>query len=121
MSEFRLPRFPRTAKLVNSDGTPSLEFQRWWQSTVERIERQEATQDQLIEDLKVVQDAQQVAIEAIQAAQAAAQEAREAAAEARQEAEAAQTAATNANTSIATINTTLDDYGTRINNLEQQP
>lgn len=38
MSEFRLPRLPRSTKLVNPDGTPALQMQRWWQSVVEDIE-----------------------------------------------------------------------------------
>lgn len=48
---FRLPRLDRNAKLVNPDGTPSLAFQRWWQSTVDAIEGQEGGQDSLIADL----------------------------------------------------------------------
>lgn len=56
MSEFRLPRWQRHVPIVDpKTGVPSLEGQRWQQSTVEKIETQEATQDQILADLAQAQ------------------------------------------------------------------
>lgn len=49
---FRLPRLPRDAQITDKDGRPSLTFQRWWQSTIEKIEAQEAIQDQALIDIQ---------------------------------------------------------------------
>lgn len=38
MSDFRLPRLPRSVALVDKAGNATEKFQRWWQSVVERIE-----------------------------------------------------------------------------------
>lgn len=54
--EFRLPRLPRDTAIVDvKTGNPLLALQRWWQSTVERIEAQEGSQDAVIADLAAAQ------------------------------------------------------------------
>lgn len=47
----RLPRLPETAEIVEANRRPSFKFQRWWQSIVSKLEAQEATQDQMLEDI----------------------------------------------------------------------
>jgi hypothetical protein len=52
VSEFRLPRLPRNVALVDvKTGFPTIEFQRWWQSVVSKIEVQETTQDGLLDEI----------------------------------------------------------------------
>ena len=48
---FRLPRLQKTIEIVTKDRLPNLQFQRWWQSVIGKIEAQEAAQDQIISDL----------------------------------------------------------------------
>lgn len=86
MSEFRLPRLPRTVPIVETSRVPSMQFQQWWQSVVEKLEAQEGSQDDLIQALAD-------AVAAIQAAQTAADAATVAAETAQATAEAAQAAA----------------------------
>ena len=45
---FRLPRLMTGAKIVNTDGTVSLEFQRWWQSMITTLESHEGYQDAIL-------------------------------------------------------------------------
>lgn len=42
MENVKLPRLPRDVPIVDADGRPTIDFQRWWQRTVERIEAQDA-------------------------------------------------------------------------------
>jgi hypothetical protein len=48
---FSLPRLKASFSIVTKEGFPTLPFQQWWQSVVEKIEAQEETQDTLITDL----------------------------------------------------------------------
>jgi hypothetical protein len=48
---FRLPRLPTTDEIVEVSRRPSVKFQRWWQSVIQKIETQEAAQDQMLEDI----------------------------------------------------------------------
>jgi hypothetical protein len=52
----KLPRLPRNVAITEAMGAVTIQFQRWWQSVVEALERQEQTQDQLIADLTTTQD-----------------------------------------------------------------
>lgn len=62
MSDFRLPRLPRgVAIAVVSNGFPTIEFQRWWQSVVDKIETQETMQDTLLAAVIAAQAAATVA------------------------------------------------------------
>lgn len=49
---FRLPRLPRDTKVSEASGHPTAIFQRWWQSVVEKLETQEAVQNQAIADIQ---------------------------------------------------------------------
>lgn len=70
---FRLPRLPRNVALIDTKtGNPTLEFQRWWQSTVETIEAQEAAQDAIIASVVAAQAAAAAAQAAATTAQTAA-------------------------------------------------
>lgn len=62
--EFRLPRLPKNVA-ITQDGAPNVTFQRWWQSVVDAIEKQEASQTQIISDLQAVQAEQAVIIQDI--------------------------------------------------------
>lgn len=53
---FRLPRLPRNVALVDAARQASVNFQKWWQSVVSKIEEQEAAQNLLIEELSETQD-----------------------------------------------------------------
>lgn len=68
---FRLPR-PRDSDQVITDGRWSILGLRWWNSTMDRIEKQEARQDALIAELTAANEAIVTNEEAIAAAQAAA-------------------------------------------------
>ncbi len=89
MSAFRLPRLPGNVRLVDKAGAALMVFIRWWQSVMEKIEAQEASQDDLIQALAD-------AVAAIADAQAAADAANAAAAAADAAASDAQTAADDA-------------------------
>lgn len=51
----RLPRFQRTAALVDGKGLPSLAFHQWWATTAKTIEDQETSQDTILADLQQAQ------------------------------------------------------------------
>lgn len=77
--EFRLPRLPRGIKIAGKGGEPTTDFARWWQSTIEKIEAQEALQDETIAqvqanqlDIIAAQDELASQLEQIIAAQSAA-------------------------------------------------
>ena len=75
MAVFELPRLPLRVKLVDAAGHAQALFQLWWQKVVEKIEAQEAIQDQLIADLAAAQaelEATQAELTATQADLAAA-------------------------------------------------
>lgn len=60
---FRLPRLPETAEIVEANRRPSIKFQRWWQSVVNKIETQEATQDQMLADIQTALEQAGIAID----------------------------------------------------------
>lgn len=72
MSAFSLPRLDKALAIITKEGFPTYPFQQWWQSVVEKLEAQEGTQDQLIDDLAT-------AVADITAAQAAADAAQDSA------------------------------------------
>lgn len=60
---FRLPRLPRSVQITDSDGGPSIDFQRWFQSAMIQIETSlNAVQDAL--DAAAVADAAAAAADA---------------------------------------------------------
>lgn len=61
--EFRLPRLRRDAAIVGKDGKPTTLFQRWWQSFIEKIEGQEATQDQMLADIALALEQAGIALD----------------------------------------------------------
>lgn len=52
---FSLPRLLRAVAIVTKEGWPTDSFQLWWQSVVEKIEKQIEEQEQVIADLAVAQ------------------------------------------------------------------
>jgi hypothetical protein len=52
---FNLPRLPRDIAVTGSDGKPSIQLQRWWQSVVTAIETQELLQDATIAQVQATQ------------------------------------------------------------------
>lgn len=69
MSEFRLPRWQRGVAIVDpKTGFPTIEGQRWQQSTVEKIEAQETLQDSALADIQALQTEQTAMLVDIQTA-----------------------------------------------------
>lgn len=54
---FRLARLVHTVSLVEKDGSPTLTFQRWWQTFVESLEAQIALITQALADILTAQSA----------------------------------------------------------------
>ena len=93
MSDFRLARLQRAVPIVDKNGLPTIEFQRWWQNFATQIEA----------ELGALEAAQAAAASAA-VAQTAAATAQTAASTAQTSANTANTAATNAQTSATTAN-----------------
>lgn len=91
MAEFRLARLPRNIPIVDKNGLPTIDFQRWWQSFATQIEV----------EVGALAAAQSAAASAA-AAQTSANTAQTAANTANSAASAAQTSATTAN-SVASL------------------
>ncbi len=71
MAEFRLPRLVRAAAIATREGLPSLDFTRWWQSVVVKLEGVITDLQQAIADILLAQaaaDAAQVDADAAVAA-----------------------------------------------------
>lgn len=66
-----LPSLPRGVKLIEANGLPSVQFQRWWQDLTSTLERHEAYQDSII-DLQAATIAAQDAADTANAAAATA-------------------------------------------------
>lgn len=88
---FQLERLRSDLAIVDQEGRPTPAFQRWWQATLEAIEKQELAQDAVLAKLNEQQTALAAQLALIQAAQTAAN--------------AAQTAATAAQTSANKVTT----------------
>ena len=76
MAEFRLPRLVRAAAIATREGLPSLDFTRWWQSVVTKLEGVITDLQQAIADILLAQaaaDAAQVDADAAVIVAAAAQ------------------------------------------------
>lgn len=115
---FRLPRPRDSDQVVTNEGRWSILGLRWWNSTMERIERQEARQDATIADLAAANDAIVTNEEAVVAAQESADSAAGTLLLAQEALGLLTARVVVLEAGAVTTRTTLDDHETRITALE---